>query len=242
MLAFSCKSRFLKVEPPSDADIAVVLQKISRRVIRALRQWGYLETGIDAVATGYDPLRDDEPDLACTMAASVTQRIAFGERAGQHVRRIGSGFGDEEERPALTGHRCASVNGFSLHANTQVPAHRRDQLERVIWIISDGDVTMPMHNPPHPGLTVRHDCLESPGLTVTEGAKVLGVTRQALNNLVNGKAGISPEMAVRLSKAFGTTPETWLRLHMAYDLAQVRQQKISVKRVARRAVTDDLHP
>ena len=98
---------------------------------------------------------------------------------------------------------------------------------------------MPMHNPPHPGLTVRHDCLEPLGLTVTEGAKVLGVTRQALNNLVNGKAGISPEMAVRLSKAFGATPETWLRLQMAYDLAQVRQQKISVKRVPRRVMTDD---
>src|SRR5712691_3396980 len=101
---------------------------------------------------------------------------------------------------------------------------------------------MSMHNPPHPGLTVRHDCLEPLGLTVTEGAKVLGVTRQALNNLVNGKAGISPEMAVRLSNAFGTTPETWLRLQMAYDLAQVQQQKISVKRVARSALTDDLHP
>jgi addiction module HigA family antidote len=101
---------------------------------------------------------------------------------------------------------------------------------------------MPMHNPPHPGLTVRHDCLEPLGLTVTEGAKVLGVTRQALNNLVNGKAGISPEMAVRLAKAFGTTPETWLRLQMAYDLAQVRQQTINVTRVPRRAVSDDLHP
>jgi len=101
---------------------------------------------------------------------------------------------------------------------------------------------MPMHNPPHPGLTVRHDCLEPLGLTVTEGAKVLGVTRQALNNLVNGKAGISPEMAVRLSKAFGTTPETWLRLQMAYDLSQVQQKKISVKRVPRRTLTDDLHP
>jgi len=101
---------------------------------------------------------------------------------------------------------------------------------------------MPMHNPPHPGLTVRHECLEPLGLTVTEGAKVLGVTRQALNNLVNGKAGISPEMAVRLSKAFGTAPETWLRLQMAYDLAQVQQKKISVKRVPRRAMADDLHP
>jgi antitoxin HigA-1 len=112
----------------------------------------------------------------------------------------------------------------------------------IMWIITDRDVTMPMHNPPHPGLTVRHDCLEPLGLTVTEGAKVLGVTRQALNNLVNGKAGISPEMAVRLSKAFGATPETWLRLQMAYDLFQVQQKKISVKRVSRSAMVDDLHP
>lgn len=100
---------------------------------------------------------------------------------------------------------------------------------------------MPMHNPPHPGLTVRHDCLEPLGLTVTEGATVLGVTRQALNNLVNGKAGISPEMAVRLSKAFGASPEAWLRLQMAYDLAQVQQKNISVKRVPRHVVTEDLH-
>src|SRR2546430_7921702 len=100
------KPRFITVEPPSDADIAEVLQKISRRVLRTLRQLGYLETGIDAdVATGYDPLLDDEPELACTMAASVKQRIACGERAGQNVRRIGSGFGYEGERPALTGPR-----------------------------------------------------------------------------------------------------------------------------------------
>ena len=137
------KPRFLKGEPPSDAEIAAVLQKISRRVIRALRQWGYLETSsAAAVATGYDPLRDDEPELARTMAASVTQRIAFGERAGQHVRRLGSGFGDEGERPALTGPRCASVNGFSLHANTQVPAHRRDQLERLIRYTARGAVAL----------------------------------------------------------------------------------------------------
>jgi addiction module HigA family antidote len=109
-------------------------------------------------------------------------------------------------------------------------------------IITEGEVPMPMHNPPHPGLTVRHDCLEPLGLTVTEGAKVLGVTRQALNNLVNGRAGISPEMAIRLSKAFGASPEVWLRLQMAYDLAQARQKKISVKRVARSTVMDDLQP
>jgi Putative transposase len=94
------------------------------------------------VATGYDPLRDDELEIARTMAASVKQRIAFGERAGQHVRRIGSGFGYEGERPALTGPRCASVHGFSLHANTQVPAHRRDQLERLIRYTARGAVAL----------------------------------------------------------------------------------------------------
>jgi len=137
------KPRFVKVEPPSDADIAEVLQKISRRVIRTLRQLGYLEPGIDeAVATGYDPLLDDEPELARTMVASVKQRIAFGERAGQKVRRIGSGFGYEGELPEPTGPRCASVNGFSLHANTQVPAHRRDQLERLIRYTARGAVSL----------------------------------------------------------------------------------------------------
>ena len=94
---------------------------------------------------------------------------------------------------------------------------------------------MTMKNPPHPGETVRYDCLEPLGLTVTEGAKALGVTRQALNNLVNGKSGISPEMAIRLSKAFGSSPETWLKMQLDYGLAQARQrgEKIQVKRVQR---------
>ena len=94
---------------------------------------------------------------------------------------------------------------------------------------------MPMKNPPHPGETVRYDCLEPLGLTVTEGAKALGVTRQALNNLVNGKSGISPEMALRLSKAFGSSPETWLKMQLDYDLAQARrsEDRILVKRVQR---------
>ena len=77
------KPRFVQGEPPSDTDIAAVAQKISRRVIRTLWQLGYLEAGLDAaVATGYDPLGDDAPELARTLAASVQQRIAFGERAG----------------------------------------------------------------------------------------------------------------------------------------------------------------
>jgi hypothetical protein len=142
---------FLTGEPPTDTDNADVcscgagdvVQKISRCVIRKLRQLGYLEAGLDvAVAMGYDPLGNDAPELARTMAASVQQRIAFGERAGQKVRRMGSGFGAEGETPALTGPRCASMQGFALHANTQVPAHRRDQLERLIRYTARGAVSL----------------------------------------------------------------------------------------------------
>ncbi len=137
------KPRFLTGDPPSEADVADVLQKISHRVIRKLRQLGYLEAGGDAtVATGYDPLVEDAPALARTLAASVQQRMAFGERAGQHVRRIGSGFGHEGEHPALTGPRCARVHGFSLHANTAIPAHRRDQLERLMRYTGRGAVAL----------------------------------------------------------------------------------------------------
>jgi addiction module HigA family antidote len=86
-----------------------------------------------------------------------------------------------------------------------------------------------MKNPPHPGRIVRQECLEPLDLSVTEAARALGVTRQALNNLVNEKAGISPEMAVRLAKAFGSDAGTWLRMQTAYDLAQVEESKIHVK-------------
>ena len=98
---------------------------------------------------------------------------------------------------------------------------------------------MTMKNPPHPGLSVRHDCIEPLGLTITEAAEALGVTRQTLNNLVNGKSGISADMAIRLEKAFGGGAETWLRLQMAYDLAQARRHEvdIDVKPVSR----DRLH-
>lgn len=91
---------------------------------------------------------------------------------------------------------------------------------------------MPMKNPPHPGLSVRINCLEPLSLSVTEAAKVLGVSRQALSRLINGQAGVSPEMAIRLSKAFGTTPDIWIRIQAAYDIAQAkrRQDQIKVKR------------
>ena len=102
---------------------------------------------------------------------------------------------------------------------------------------------MTMKNPPHPGISVRHDCIEPFDLTITEAADILGVTRQALNNIVNGKSGISPEMAIRLDKAFGGGAETWLRLQMVYDLAQARRHEadIHVKPVSRRKLHEP-HP
>jgi len=139
----SRKPRFVKGEPPTDTDIAAVVQKISHRVLRTLRSLGYLETGGDTVvATGSDPLVEDEPALARTLAASVQQRMAFGERAGQRVRRLGAGFGSAGEMPTLTGPHCASVQGFSVHAHTQVPAHRRDQLAQLIRYTARGAVSL----------------------------------------------------------------------------------------------------
>jgi len=90
---------------------------------------------------------------------------------------------------------------------------------------------MPMKKPPHPGATVLHDCIEPLGLTITEAAKKLGVSRFTLSELVNSKRGISPEMAVRLSKAFGASAESWLAQQAQYDLAQVNMDRIKVKRL-----------
>jgi addiction module HigA family antidote len=87
-----------------------------------------------------------------------------------------------------------------------------------------------MKNPPHPGEIIRDLCIEPLGLTVTQAAEGLGVTRKTLSLLLNGHAGISPEMAIRLSKAFGRSPEGWLALQSSYDLAQISNRaKINVK-------------
>ena len=88
---------------------------------------------------------------------------------------------------------------------------------------------MPMQNPPHPGEIVKLECIEPLGLTVTRAAEGLGVTRQTLSDLVNEKAGISVEMSIRLSLAFGSTPETWLAMQTAYDLWQARDRARQIK-------------
>src|SRR5271157_1738407 len=119
---------------------------------------------------------------------------------------------------------------------------RPDLLETVELIdyhVRRRKTAMPMKNPVHPGRIVRHDCLEPLGLSVAEGAKILGVTRQALNNVITGKSAISPQMAIRLTKAFGSTEETWLRMQLAYDLAVARKDESKIK-VRRQQVPQEL--
>ena len=92
---------------------------------------------------------------------------------------------------------------------------------------------MPMRTPPHPGRIVRQECLEPLGLSVTDGAKALGVSRNALSELVNERRGISPEMAIRLAKAFGSSAELWAGLQLDYDMAEAMRHadRINVRRV-----------
>ena len=92
---------------------------------------------------------------------------------------------------------------------------------------------MPINDPPHPGLSIRYDCLEPLGLSVTDAAAHLGVSRKQLSDVLNGHSGISAEMAIRLDKAFGGGATAWYQLQAAYDLAQVmkRADQIEVQRV-----------
>jgi len=91
---------------------------------------------------------------------------------------------------------------------------------------------MTMHNPPHPGDVIRELCLEPLGISVTDAAKGLGVTRKALSELLNGKSGVSPSMALRLAIAFDSTPESWLNMQQQYDLYHARKNP-ALRRVKR---------
>lgn len=98
-------------------------------------------------------------------------------------------------------------------------------------ITTERNQNMTMKNPPHPGGVVFRQCIEPLGLTITDAAEALGVTRNTLSELVNGKRGISPEMAVRLSKVFGGTEQGWLVQQAQYDLSQVHRDRIKLKRL-----------
>ena len=101
---------------------------------------------------------------------------------------------------------------------------------------------MPMKAPPHPGLSVLHDCLEPLGLSVADAARKLGVSRKHLSSLINGRAGISAEMAIRLDKAFGGGASAWYQMQAAYELAQAlrRADSIEVERIAAGATGGNL--
>jgi len=88
---------------------------------------------------------------------------------------------------------------------------------------------MLMHNPPHPGEILRQLCIEPLGLSVTEAAKGLGISRKTLSAILNGRAGVSPEMAVRLSLAFGTSSESWLNQQLQYDLWQAEKNRKNLR-------------
>ena len=98
-------------------------------------------------------------------------------------------------------------------------------------ITTEKKQALTIKNPPHPGLVVLRECIEPLGLTITDAAAALGVTRNTLSELANGKRGISPEMAVRLSKVFGGSEEGWLLQQAHYDLAQVRRDRLKLKRL-----------
>lgn len=92
---------------------------------------------------------------------------------------------------------------------------------------------MRMHNPPHPGEVLRELCLEPLGISVTDAAEALGVSRKTLSSILNGRSGISPEMAIRLAKAFDTSPESWLHQQVQYDLWEAEQnsRKLHVRKL-----------
>jgi addiction module HigA family antidote len=137
---------------------------------------------------------------------------------------------------------CAAQGGFETrpYMRRRTLAQSREHclcLRRRSGGLSLGARDMPMKNPPHPGRSVRHDCLEPLGLRVTDAARKLGVNRKQLSDVLNGHSGISPEMAIRLHKAFGGGADTWFRLQAAYDLAQAmkKEKRIKVERITRAA-------
>jgi antitoxin HigA-1 len=116
-----------------------------------------------------------------------------------------------------------------LAAGVRVRRRGRDQRRRLPLSHRKGDGEMEMHNPAHPGEIVREECLRPLGLTVTAAADALGITRKALSDLLNGHTGVSPDMAIRLEKVFGSTADTWLRMQMQRDLWEARQRTDKIK-------------
>ena len=136
------KAHFRKLDPISDDEVAVLLEKISQKVMRYLKKIGYLDESGEIVENPVaDELFSDSDALTQATARSIQGRIAFGPNAGNYVTRIGSGFGYGEEIPLAKGSRCFSVNGFSLHANTGIKTQQRDRLDKLIQYIARGPLS-----------------------------------------------------------------------------------------------------
>ena len=132
----SGKAVFYQLPGPSDEEVADIVAAVAHMVIQDLRKQGYLAalgTGDEALALPpLDPVFADSEQLAAATAASTTMRVAFGDRQGLRVRRIGPSFGYEDDVAAARGKRCSSVNGFSIHANRYIGAKDRDALEKLL--------------------------------------------------------------------------------------------------------------
>ena len=160
-------ARFRNLDPITDDEVAGLIQTISSKVLALCVRRGYLSRdGEQAAHPDLDPLFQDHDALALATASSIQGRVAFGPNAGRKLRRIGGGFGYEEEIPLAKGERCYSVNGFSLHANTAVNTHARDRLYKLIEYIArgplsnkrleiqtDGDVKLTLKTPYASGVT-----------------------------------------------------------------------------------------
>ncbi len=160
---------FVTLKTPTDSELQQVIKRIAMKSVKALRKLSYLDDATEEVlATGLDPLFIEEPEHALAMAASVKQRIAFGDRRGQKVRTIKHlihrAFGYEEDEVMTTGTRCVAVNGFSLHAATRIKKGRRQALEQLIRYTArgpfshkrlsqevDGDLRYTLKTPWHDG-------------------------------------------------------------------------------------------
>lgn len=136
------KPLFRKLEPITDDEVAILLEKISQKVMRYLRKIGYLDENGEIVENPMaDDLWGDSDSLTQATARSIQGRIAFGANAGKYVTQIGSGFGYGEEIPLAKGSRCFSINGFSLHANTGIKTQQRDRLDKLIQYVARGPLS-----------------------------------------------------------------------------------------------------
>lgn len=204
-------------------------------------------SGLCALARLAEPLPDDPDEAERGQAATGREKVADAGRAAL-VERLGGFRGEDSDARREFGPgvlRCSTVGGPDLEGGAWFGVSALPQVGRAVarsaWVtlvrviggFSTEGVAMRMHNPPHPGEIIKSLCLEPLGLTVTQAAEALGVSRKTLSAILNGRARVSAETAVRLSVAFGTSSESWLNQQTWYDLwhAERRRKKLRVAKL-----------